>query len=420
MDLLALVPWIAAAAACADSLPTPPPGWTTWSQREEIAPRFFVERDAGSGAPILGIAGRGDRSVDGRWVRTVPVAAGRPVSFRAEVRALGVDDFRRSILARAIWLDAAGKQIDQAEYLTGKEEPPAGTWTALEGTYVPPPGATAARIELHLRWAPAGEAVWREPRVEERPGLPSRKVRLAAVNHRPRGGKTARDNLLQFEPLIEEAARRKADVVCLPEGITVCGTPLSYVDAAEPVPGPATEFLGALAARHRLWIAGGIYEREGRTVFNTCVLLDRAGKLAGKYRKTSLPREEIDGGITPGDALPVFDADFGRLGLMICWDLAYPEVARGLSRRGAEVLLLPIWGGEELLARARAVENQVVLVASGYDFRTAIYDRTGKELARSTRDPEVIDAEVDLEARTVWPWLGDWRSRIWHEIPSAR
>ena len=105
---------------------------------------------------------------------------------------------------------------------------------------------------------------------------------------------------------------------------------------------------------------------------------------------------------------------------MVCWDLAYPEVARGLARRGAEVILLPIWGGEEVLARARAVENQVWLVASGYDFRTAIYDRRGKELARAARDPEVIVAEVDLEERTYWPWLGDWRSRIWHEAPSVR
>jgi predicted amidohydrolase len=77
----------------------------------------------------------------------------------------------------------------------------------------------------------------------------------------------------------------------------------------------------------------------------------------GKYRKVCLPSEEIDGGITPGKDYPVFDTDFGRVGMMICWDRSYPEVARRLAAQGAEVLLMPIWGGQELLARSRTQEN---------------------------------------------------------------
>jgi predicted amidohydrolase len=103
--------------------------------------------------------------------------------------------------------------------------------------------------------------------------------------------------------------------------------------------------------------------------------------------------------------------------MLICWDVSYPEVARELSARGAEIICMPIWGGHETLARARAIENQVYLVASGYDFRTAIYNKAGEELAKSPDASGVIDAEIDLNDRLLWPWLGDWRSRIWREGP---
>jgi predicted amidohydrolase len=167
-----------------------------------------------------------------------------------------------------------------------------------------------------------------------------------------------------------------------------------------------------------VYVVAGLYERDGKTIYNTSVLIGRDGKLAGKYRKVCLPREEIDGGITPGTDYPVFDTDFGRVGMMICWDVHFPEVARELSARGAEVILMPIWGGNETLAKARAIENQIHLVASGYDFPTVIYDRKGEVAAKGEKDPSVILTEVDLNDRTLWPWLGDWRSRIWREGPA--
>src|SRR5262249_8489638 len=155
-------------------------------------------------------------------------------------------------------------------------------------------------------------------------------------------------------------------------------------------PGPSTQQLGEAAKRHRLYIVAGLYERDGKAVYNTSVLLGRDGRLVGKYRKVCLPDEEIDGGITPGKDYPVFATDFGRVGMMICWDVSYPEVARELAARGAEVILMPIWGGNETLARARAIENQLYIVASGYDFRTAIYDRTGNAVRAALEDPAVI------------------------------
>jgi predicted amidohydrolase len=131
----------------------------------------------------------------------------------------------------------------------------------------------------------------------------------------------------------------------------------------------------------------------------------------------SLPDEEIEGGITPGADTPVFDTDFGRVGLFICWDSSYPEVARALVARGAEVLFLPIWGGVEPLVQARAIENQVYVVASGYDFRSGIFDRRGERIA-DAKGSEVVLATVDLAEPTVWEWLGNWRARLDREAPA--
>ena len=416
--LLGPIAW-ASNVVRADDASQAPDGWQRQAPRPDIAPRFRVQLSSAETGPYqLGLAGRGSESVDGRWVRTVPVVAGKHYSFRAEFRAEKVTNPARSILARVLWLDGAGKQLDQAEYpLTSRDATKDG-WSVVTSTYRAPAAASQARLELHLRWSANGVVVWRRANLSETNATVGRKVRLAAVNHRPRGSRSPQENLEQFAKLIGEAAGHKADIVCLPEGITLVGTEKTYAEVAESIPGFSTGFLGEHARKHRLYVVAGLYERDDKTIYNTSVLLDRNGKLVGKYRKVCLPREEIDGGITPGKEYPVFSTDFGQIGMMICWDVHFPEVARELAARGAEVVLMPIWGGNETLARARAIENQVYLVASGYDFQTAIYDRAGQRTATTSKDPAVIVADVDLNERLLWPWLGDWRARIWREGPA--
>jgi predicted amidohydrolase len=422
---LAIVCLLLARPAGAEEFPD---GWTPTAPREEIAPAFSVERPAAApsesgrtppddGAYRLVLEGKGSEAVDGRWVRTLPIVAGKHYSFRARFRAEGVETPERSVLARLVWARPKGEQVGVPEYPATAEKPGADGWTEVSDTYEAPAGAGLARIELHLRWAARGRVLWSDAGLEECAPPAARPVRLAAIHHRPRGG-TPVENVERFGALVAEAAKGKPDFVCLPEGITVVGTGKTYVDVAEPVPGPTTRSLGKVAARHGTYIVAGIYEREGEAVYNTCVLLGRDGTLVGKYRKVCIPREEIDGGITPGRDYPVFETDKGRVGMMVCWDVHFPEVARELARRGAEVIFLPIWGGNETLARARAIENQVILVASGYDFTTAIFDKRGEEAARAARDPEILAVQIDLAERVLWPSLGDWRARIWREGPA--
>jgi predicted amidohydrolase len=243
-------------------------------------------------------------------------------------------------------------------------------------------------------------------------------VKVASVNHRPRGTKSIQENLQQFGKWIDEAGANKADIVCLPEGITVVGRGSDYLGAAEPIPGPSTEFLGKLAAKHRCYIVAGIYERDGEIAYNTSILIGRDGKLAGKYRKVCLPSPEFNGGLAPGSDYPVFDTDFGKVGMMICWDVSYPEVARELAARGAEMILMPIWGGNETLCKARAIENQIPLVISSYDLRSAIYDQAGEAKAQAKDASScVVYAELNLAEPMNWKWIGHWRDQIWVEGP---
>ena len=194
------------------------------------------------------------------------------------------------------------------------------------------------------------------------------------------------------------------------------------------MPGPSTEVLGEVARKHEMYIVAGVYEREGQTVYNTAVLLDRGGELIGRYRKTHLPEAEIVGGITPGDTYPVFDTDFARIGIQICYDNFFPEVARALAISGAEIVFLPIWGDgrgdpetHAAVYRARAIDNAVFLLVSNYSQkRSMIIDRWGNIIGDTKGEFGVEVVEVDLDARRLEPWLsvgshGEWQKLYQNE-----
>jgi len=398
-----------------------PSEWKFESQRNEIAPVSYIDdKTIFHGKPTLALSGGGKEYADGHWYTVVDVKPGEYFQFRAYFTTSNVEEPDRSILASILWQDGSGKQVGFQEYpLTLLDKKTEG-WSMIDQVYKIPGDAKKAKLELHYRWDADGTVHFGGVSFQKTTPPQPRMVRLATIHHRPRGIKSSQEGLDQFAELVVKAGAQKADIVCLPEAITLVGTGLDYVSASEPVPGPTTQFLGNLARKNNLYIVAGILERKGEVVYNTAVLIDRSGKLAGTYHKVSLPREEIDGGITPGDALPVFDTDFGRIGMMICWDVTYPEQARTLARQGAEVILMPIAGGNLILAKARAIENQIYLVSSTYDMISAVFDQEGEVMKEATDKDPVVAVDVDLNKQKLWPWLGDFKNRIQREMPAQK
>ena len=394
--------------------------WKFESQRKAIEPVAYIDSATlFNNEKTLAIKGAGKDYADGHWYNEVSVEPGKYFQFRSYFTTTSVDEPHRSIVTRILWENAKAEQVGYTEYPAMLTETRNG-WKLFEETYKIPADATKAKLELHYRWDADGTVHFADVSFKKTDIVRQRMVRVATINYRPRNSKSSVENLQKFSSFIDKAAAQKADIVCLPEESTLAGTDLNYVSASEPVPGPTTEFLGGVAKKYNLYIVAGLLEKDGDVVYNTSVLIDRKGELVGKYRKISLPREEIDGGITPGDSLPVFETDFGRIGMMICWDVSFPETARTLAQKGAEIIFLPIWGGDITLTKARAIENQVYIVSSSYDMISAVFDQEGKVMKQATDNDPVAVAGIDLNKQKLWPWLGDFKNRIPAEMPPAK
>ena len=246
-----------------------------------------------------------------------------------------------------------------------------------------------------------------------------RTVSLAAAQPlRRRPGEppmTVEENLRGALGLLERVAPG-TDIVCFPETFSVASIEREKELAPEELARSTPRFLEELgragAARDCHLVL--CLPFEGR---NVTFILDRRGREVGRYEKVHLPPSESAHGWAAGDSLPVFELDFGKIGVLVCYDLYFPEHARALALAGAEVLFhptrimnAPSERAFEALCLARAAENVCWLVVSSFcppppfeygswQARSFVADPVGTILAEVGREPGVCAATVDLDFR---------------------
>jgi predicted amidohydrolase len=210
------------------------------------------------------------------------------------------------------------------------------------------------------------------------------------------------ENLALGLSLLEAAGAQKPDLVCLPETFTAAGKPYSaetWADAAQAIPGPVFDALADRARRYSTYIAAGLpVQRDGRHE-NTAVLIDRQGQLVGQYAKMNPTEGEINCGVTPGSQPAVFDTDFGRVGLAICFDLNWPSLWAEMAAQHADLVcwLSAYPGGFPL--QSYAWTHRYPIISSVWSYESRIIDFTGRILAATTRWGRLAVCDLDLDKR---------------------
>ncbi len=259
------------------------------------------------------------------------------------------------------------------------------------------------------------------------------------------------DNLARAMDQVREAARRGAQVVCLPELFQsryFCQTEdHEFFRLAEPMPGPGTERLGRLAGELGVVLIASMFEKRAEGLYhNTAAVLDADGRFLGKYRKMHIPDDPNyyeKFYFTPGDlGYRSWHTRFGKAGVLICWDQWYPEAARLTAMTGAQILFYPTaigWlipekaeygaaqqASWETIQRSHAIANGVFVAAvnrvgvepgpnQGIEFwgGSFVAAPNGEILAKAGTTEEILIVPIDTRrvdfARTHWPFLRDRR-----------
>jgi beta-ureidopropionase len=213
---------------------------------------------------------------------------------------------------------------------------------------------------------------------------------------------SSQENLERGLSLLEGAGNQEVDLACLPESFLSAGLPYTgeaIASAAQPIPGSAFDAMADCARKYRMNVVAGLPTITDGKLQNVAVLIDRRGSLIGTYAKIHPTEGEIDCGVLPGGDVTVFDTDFGRVGLAICFDLNWPDQWAEMKRQKADLVcwISAYPGGFPL--QVYAWMHRYPIVTSVWPYEARVIDITGKILVSTSRWGRLATCELDLDKR---------------------
>lgn len=233
------------------------------------------------------------------------------------------------------------------------------------------------------------------------PHLPPRKVNLATVLGRYSSSWTSlQAREADLASILREACSQgpRPDLVIFPEGILTAGRPGSLQEHALALADVA-DVLARLASTCGSYLVVSLDLKEEGGIANAALLVTRRGEIAGIYRKVHPVAARTDtvleNGVKPGDSFPVFDCDFGRVGIQVCWDMSYEEGWSELARNGAELIAVPTASPQTIRPASYALRHRLYIVTSTPRDNVSVFNPMGMVEAQRTA-PGVLSHTIDL------------------------
>ena len=209
---------------------------------------------------------------------------------------------------------------------------------------------------------------------------------------------TVEENIELAKEIVETANSFKPDVVVLPETFKTAGMPMEGIKKnAEKIPGPTFNMLSDLAKSGKTNIIAGHLVADGDKIFNKAIIINRSGELIGSYDKKYPVESEIQNGVTPGSENRVFDLDFARIGVSVCFDLNWPEIWRDFSNQNIE---MAFWvsayeGGFPL--QAYAWNYKYPIISSVWPYHARVIEINGQIVCTTSRWNRIAFYELNLD-----------------------
>jgi predicted amidohydrolase len=341
-----------------------PEGWEAICPNPALAPMFRMVNGQ-EGKMQLMATGNGRQECFGYVRHAICLDANKTYFMRIRLKFEGMDDLNRHTLHGIF----GGFNDGIFDYYKD------GEWVIGESRFPTPNQPVDGEVRLYFRFSAHGKVWWDHVSIQECEPIAPRPVKIAVS--------WGTGEMEYWSKWLDLAGQKKVDIALLPEMCNNKGAK----DAEPLVDGETGKMLAEKARQWKMHVSASYYEKDGDIALNSAPLFDREGKLIGKYSKNQLYDPEEDQGATPGIGYPVFDTDFGKVGIIICYDSWFPEPTRLLAYKGAELILFPNAGYFMGLMPARTADNGVCIAVSSLNCPAGIWDSGGAMAGEEQPEP---------------------------------